>query len=183
MCTVFFLPKHLSAKFPLLLLEQRDLWGASSLRAEYLRRGRRMSRRPCAGGIWALEDWLSGWDEHSYSSVATKYKHSAVEMHCGLDGNKNCYNANLMGKKTRFSSDLRSAEVCALWASQEVSWGFVWRGQQALLFNIFQKQWLEHGPCGFLCRTAFLYTWEDSVIDLPFHIKVSQMQGRKQLIQ
>lgn len=78
------------------------------------------------------------------------------------------------------SGQLRSAHSELLRRFREVSSDEV---NKALLFNIFQKQWLEHGPCGFLCRTAFLYTWEDSVIDLPFHIKVSQMQGRKQLIQ
>lgn len=78
------------------------------------------------------------------------------------------------------SGQLRSAHSELLRRFREVSSDEV---NKALLFNIFQKQWLEHGPCGFLCRTAFLYMWEDSIIDLPFHIKVSQMQGRKQLIQ
>lgn len=119
MCTVFFLPKHLSAKFSLLLLEQRDLWGASSLRAEYLRLGRRMSRRPCTGGGGFGLSRTGYPVETSTATVVWQQSTNTLLWRCI---------ASWMETKTvttpRFSSDLRSAEVCKR-LPQSFSGGFV----------------------------------------------------------
>lgn len=95
-----------------------------------LRGGGGTSRRPCTG-TGALEDWISGWGEHSYSSVWQQRTNTPLLR----------WIASLMETKTVKMPTWEN--TISLWTQVShgrFASGLIYWVQQASQFIIFQKQ-------------------------------------------
>lgn len=106
---IIFLPKHRNAKFSVFLIAE-IIWKAATSEHSIWARAEGCQGDRGRGWVgWGLDSpGLCSSDKHSYTSVASKYKHSAVELYCVSETKTATWN------KSTFSS----------W--QEVLWGFFW---------------------------------------------------------